>query len=88
MAARNTVAAVFRKQLRDLNRTLEETNPHYVRCIKPNMSLAPDDCNGALVLRQFNCTGTTECVKLMQVGFPSRAPYEYVCRAVRAAGAR
>ena len=52
------------------------THPYFVRCIKPNMSLAPDDFNGALVLRQFNCTGTTECVKLMQVGFPSRAPYE------------
>ena len=59
-----------------LMREIATTHPYFVRCIKPNMSLAPDDFNGALVLRQFNCTGTTECVKLMQVGFPSRAPYE------------
>ena len=66
----------FLMSLRQLMKEVAVTHPYFVRCIKPNMSLAPDDFNGALVNRQFNCTGTTECVKLMQVGFPSRAPYE------------
>ena len=56
-------------------REIATTHPFFVRCIKPNNTLKPNEFLPALVLRQLQCSGTCECVKLMQTGYPSRAPY-------------
>ena len=37
----------FLVSLRQLMKEVAVTHPYFVRCIKPNMSLAPDDFNGA-----------------------------------------
>jgi hypothetical protein len=51
------------------------THPYFIRCIKPNHSLLPNEFNGAAVLRQLQCAGTSQCVTLMKEGFPIRTPY-------------
>ena len=61
--------------LKQLMREIATTHPYFVRCIKPNQLLKPGVFNAAMILRQLQCSGTIECVKLMQAGYPNRAPY-------------
>ncbi len=49
-----------------LMREIATTHPYFVRCIKPNQLLKPGVFNAAMILRQLQCSGTIECVKLMQ----------------------
>ena len=70
--------SVSKKFLLGLKRLMNEiatTHPFFIRCIKPNQTLKPHDFTVAMVLAQMERSGTIECVKLMQAGFPSRAPY-------------
>ena len=72
----SSVGKKFLLGLKQLMREIATTHPYFVRCIKPNNTLKPGDFNGAMILRQMQCSGTIECVKLMQAGYPSRAPYD------------
>jgi len=72
----SSVSKKFLLQLKQLMREIATTHPYFVRCIKPNNTLKPGDFNGSMILRQMQCSGTIECVKLMQAGYPSRAPYD------------
>jgi hypothetical protein len=58
--ALRSLAEKFQKQLNDLMNTLNNTEPHYIRCVKPNarkggselsMSLSADHRSGLLMLR-------------------------------------
>ena len=73
--AQSSVGAKFLKGLSQLMREIATTHPYFVRCIKPNQVLKPLVFNSAMILRQLQCSGTIECVKLMQAGYPNRAPY-------------
>ena len=57
---------------------LESTDAHFIRCIKPNNELKPNQLYGAFVLTQLKCSGTLEAVELMQRGYPSRIPYSAI----------
>jgi myosin-5 len=70
-----SVSAKFLKGLTQLMKEIATTHPYFVRCIKPNQVLKPGVFNAAMILRQLQCSGTVECVKLMQSGYPNRAPY-------------
>jgi myosin-5 len=37
----STIGDRFRKQLQILAKTLNKTNPHYIRCVKPNSESRP-----------------------------------------------
>ena len=45
-----------------------------MRCIKPNQLLKPSVFNAAMILRQLQCSGTVECVKLMPNPNPNPSP--------------
>ena len=70
-----SVSKMFLLGLKQLMREIATTHPFFIRCIKPNQTLVPGDLNTSMVLSQMERSGTIECVKLMQAGFPSRAPY-------------
>ena len=72
----SSVGKKFLNGLKQLMREIATTHPYFVRCIKPNNTLKPGDYMGSMILRQMQCSGTIECVKLMQAGYPSRAPYD------------
>lgn len=72
----SSVGKKFLLSLKQLMREIATTHPYFVRCLKPNNTLKPGDFNSSMVLRQLKCSGTIECVKLMQAGYPSRAPYK------------
>ena len=75
MAATNTVTSVFRDQLNKLVNTLHSTEPHYIKCVKPNGSKTPGLANGALVLEQLRYSGVLEVVRIRREGFPIRLPF-------------
>ena len=73
-----TVSRAFLASLKKLLDALESTDAHFIRCIKPNNELKPNQLYGAFVLTQLKCSGTLEAVELMQRGYPSRIPYSSI----------
>mmetsp|Transcript_33071 Transcript_33071/g.93600 ORF Transcript_33071/g.93600 Transcript_33071/m.93600 type:complete len:1272 (+) Transcript_33071:218-4033(+) len=71
-----TVGSFFRDQLRLLVDTLESTQLHFVRCIKPNPEQAPLLVDHGLVLAQLRCCGVLEVVRIARAGYPTRYLHE------------
>ncbi|XP_026737078.1 myosin heavy chain 95F isoform X2 [Trichoplusia ni] len=70
-----SVGAKFQSQLSQLMDKLKENGTNFVRCIKPNPRMVGGAVEGALVLTQLQCSGTTAVLELMEHGYPSRAPF-------------
>ncbi|GJP43891.1 hypothetical protein CLOM_g3291 [Closterium sp. NIES-68] len=66
----------FKDQLGELMRTLNETEPHYVRCVKPNKDLKPQKFSNTLVVEQLRSGGVLEAVRLCSTGYPARRTFE------------
>ncbi|UXI22000.1 hypothetical protein NH340_JMT07943 [Sarcoptes scabiei] len=73
-----SVGSKFRKQLDDLMRKLQSTSTHFVRCIKPNLTMVAKNFDGSCILSQLKCSGMTSVLDLMQNGYPSRASYSHI----------
>lgn len=67
-----SVSAQFRVQLRSLRFKIESTSPHYVRCLKPNDDLVPDNFAPKLIAHQLQCAGVLEAVRVSRLGYPQR----------------
>jgi len=74
--AQRSLAYQFRKQLNSLMKTLEDTNPFYIKCIKPNHHKSPDEFDPMLVLDQLKSTRIVESLEIVQKGFPYRLKYQ------------
>ena len=70
----SSVAAKFVKSLKDLMTELQSSQAHFVRCIKPNPKLVPQEIHGENVINQLRMSGMLDAVKLIQSGFPTRIP--------------
>jgi myosin heavy subunit len=69
---RPTVASQFSSQLTDLRNRIEKTNPHYVRCLKPNQSLKPNEFDSAMIADQLRYAGVLEAIRVSRVGYSQR----------------
>jgi len=69
---RPTVGVQFSSQLHDLRRKIDDTSPHYIRCLKPNSLFTPDHFDEALVSNQLRCAGVIEAVQVSRLGYPHR----------------
>jgi hypothetical protein len=67
-----TLGAKFRSQLDALMSLLGTTEPHFVRCIKPNAIASPTAVTAAMVLDQMRCSGLQQLCKVRQAGMPVR----------------
>ncbi|KAG0602597.1 hypothetical protein M758_10G025900 [Ceratodon purpureus] len=67
-----SVAAKFKGQLNKLMQRLEATEPHFIRCIKPNTQQLPNVVDQKLVLQQLKCCGVLEVVRISRAGYPTR----------------
>ena len=72
----SSIAAGFKTQLAELMAKLNQTSPHYIRCIKPNQLNKPMVFENANVLHQLRCGGVLEAVRISCAGYPSRKPVE------------
>eukprot|EP00727_Mastigamoeba_balamuthi_P003513 m51a1_g13159 putative myosin ii heavy chain (1836) ;mRNA; f:40709-47438 len=71
----DTVSSQFRGQLATLMGTLDQTEPHFVRCIKPNHGKQSWVVDAALVLDQLRCNGVLEGIRMSRLGYPLRVPF-------------
>ncbi|CAK9003657.1 Myosin-I heavy chain (Class VII unconventional myosin) (DdMVII) (DdM7) [Durusdinium trenchii] len=80
-ANKKTIGAQFKAQLKTLMDTLDRTEPHYIRCIKPNSSKAPNSFRAKMCMDQLKYSGLLEVCKIRKNGYPVRKPFaEFVQR--------
>ncbi|KAI5680025.1 hypothetical protein M9H77_01252 [Catharanthus roseus] len=77
----SSIGSRFKLQLQSLLETLNTTEPHYIRCVKPNNLLKPSIFENQNVLQQLRCGGVMEAIRISMAGYPTRRPfYEFLDR--------
>ncbi|WMV42143.1 hypothetical protein MTR67_035528 [Solanum verrucosum] len=70
-----------KQQLQALMETLSTTEPHYIRCVKPNSLNRPQKFENVSILHQLRCGGVLEAVRISLAGYPTRRTYhEFIDR--------
>lgn len=65
-----------KEQLGKLMEQLESTEPHFVRCILPNLHKKANKFDKTLVLHQLRCNGVLEGIRITRAGYPNRMTFE------------
>ncbi|WOK92378.1 myosin-11-like isoform X1 [Canna indica] len=77
----SSIGSRFKLQLQALMDTLNSTEPHYIRCVKPNNLLKPAIFENVSVLQQLRCGGVLEAIRISCAGYPTRRKfYEFLHR--------
>ncbi|MCJ1476848.1 Myosin type-2 heavy chain 1 [Lambiella insularis] len=71
-----TLGGIFKSSLVELMQTINSTDAHYIRCIKPNEGKAAWKFEGPMVLSQLRACGVLETVRISCAGYPTRWTYE------------
>ncbi|KAI4257175.1 MAG: hypothetical protein LQ352_001766 [Teloschistes flavicans] len=71
-----TLGGIFKSSLIELMQTINSTEVHYIRCIKPNESKEAWCFEGPMVLSQLRACGVLETVRISCAGYPTRWTYE------------
>lgn len=78
---KTTLGSVFKASLISLMDTINSTNVHYIRCIKPNEAKEPWGFDSPMVLNQLRACGVLETIRISCAGYPSRWSFaEFVDR--------
>ncbi|OBZ86844.1 Myosin-11 [Choanephora cucurbitarum] len=72
----HTVGYKHKQQLSILMNTLQNTRPHFVRCILPNDRKRPGEIQPRLILHQLRCNGVLEGIRICRVGYPNRVVFQ------------
>ncbi|KAB1209380.1 Myosin-17 [Morella rubra] len=76
-----SIGSRFKLQLQSLMETLSSTEPHYIRCVKPNNVLKPAIFENLNVIQQLRCGGVLEAIRISCAGYPTRRTfYEFLHR--------
>ncbi|KAG6645391.1 hypothetical protein CIPAW_08G119300 [Carya illinoinensis] len=77
----SSIGSRFKLQLQQLMETLNSTEPHYIRCVKPNNLLKPAIFENANIMQQLRCGGVLEAIRISCAGYPTRRPFfEFINR--------
>ncbi|OWM84367.1 hypothetical protein CDL15_Pgr021936 [Punica granatum] len=77
----STLGARFKLQLQQLMDTLNSTEPHYIRCVKPNDELKPLLFDNVNVTQQLRSGGVLEAIRIKCAGYPTHKSFhEFVRR--------
>lgn len=71
-----TLGSLFKNSLIELMTTINSTNAHYIRCIKPNEQKKAWEFDSLMVLSQLRACGVLETIRISCAGFPTRWTYE------------
>ena len=71
-----TLGGIFKSSLIELMQTINSTDVHYIRCIKPNENKQAWKFEGPMVLSQLRACGVLETVRISCAGYPTRWTYE------------
>ncbi|CCJ31284.1 unnamed protein product [Pneumocystis jirovecii] len=71
-----TLGTMFKSSLIDLMDTINSTNVHYIRCIKPNDEKISWKFEPKLVLSQLRACGVLETIRISSAGFPGRWSFQ------------
>ena len=71
-----TLGGIFKSSLIELMATINSTDVHYIRCIKPNEAKEAWKFEGPMVLSQLRACGVLETVRISCAGYPTRWTYE------------
>lgn len=71
-----TLGGIFKSSLIELMATINSTDVHYIRCIKPNEGKEAWKLEGPMVLSQLRACGVLETVRISTAGYPTRWTYE------------
>lgn len=71
-----SVASQFKLSLQALVEDLERTQPHYVRCIKPNLRKAPNSFAAGDILKQLRYSGMMEAIRIRREGYALREDHQ------------
>ncbi|KAL6614620.1 hypothetical protein ACP70R_036890 [Stipagrostis hirtigluma subsp. patula] len=85
-SSKSSIATRFKMQLHELMETLSSTEPHYIRCIKPNSVLKPAIFENTNVLQQLRCSGVLEAIRISCAGYPTRKPFHDFLQRFRVLG--
>ncbi|CAI9103295.1 OLC1v1001751C1 [Oldenlandia corymbosa var. corymbosa] len=72
----SSIGTRFKQQLQSLMETLSTTEPHYIRCIKPNAVLKPGIFENFNVLNQLRCGGVLEAIRISCAGYPTKRTFD------------
>uniref|UniRef100_A0A0D9X0C0 Myosin motor domain-containing protein n=1 Tax=Leersia perrieri TaxID=77586 RepID=A0A0D9X0C0_9ORYZ len=73
---KQSVVTKFKAQLFKLMQQLENTTPHFIRCIQPNSKQRPMLFEHDLVTHQLKCCGVLEVVRISRAGYPTRMTHQ------------
>ncbi|WCJ21670.1 myosin putative [Euphorbia peplus] len=77
----SSIGTRFKQQLNQLMEILNHTEPHYIRCVKPNNSREPVLFDNLNVMQQLRSGGVLEAIKIKCDGYPAYKPYtEFIQR--------
>ncbi|KAK1264607.1 hypothetical protein QJS04_geneDACA017858 [Acorus gramineus] len=77
----SSIGSRFKLQLQSLMETLSTTEPHYIRCVKPNNVLKPAIFENFNIIQQLRCGGVLEAIRISCAGYPTRRTfYEFLHR--------
>ncbi|ORC93297.1 putative myosin heavy chain MYA2-related [Trypanosoma theileri] len=82
-SSKGTVGGHFIKQLIDLMSVINTTNPHWIRCIKPNANRHPREFSNTLVMQQLRSAGVLETITIRKAGYPIRFKYSEILKRYR-----
>ncbi|XP_039032382.1 myosin-17-like [Hibiscus syriacus] len=71
----SSIGSRFKLQLQSLMETLSATEPHYIRCVKPNNVLKPAIFENSSVIQQLRCGGVLEAIRISCAGYPTRRTF-------------
>jgi myosin-5 len=75
-AKSKTVSQQFKAQLTSLIEMIETTDPHYIRCLKPNDAAKPKLLTRKRLTEQLRYGGVLEAVRVARMGYPVRMDHK------------
>ncbi|PON62582.1 Myosin, partial [Parasponia andersonii] len=77
----SSIGSRFKLQLQQLMEILKSTEPHYIRCVKPNNLLQPSIFDNTSIMQQLRSGGVLEAVRIKCSGYPTyRSFFEFLTR--------